>query len=328
MSSDNAKLHPLFAVPDAMPEAASSHEQRDEKDESNVCQICFGSGMEVIAGKGARRCPCRTENQQKKFLEAARIPRRYEHCSLHNYYNEDGNAAIWRAHGEATKLIKDFPTVEQGLLFMGPVGVGKTHLAVAILRGLINKGVSCLFYEFGSLLKEIQDSYNHISKTSELRVLAPVYQAEVLVLDELGATIPTDWVRDTIAQIINTRYNDKKLTVFTTNYFDEPRNIGSGSAPEQRRLQELQSDLKKLRRVGSRNDFERQTLERREQEIEALERQIREEINPAKRLLAMTTLEDRIGVRMRSRLYEMCKTVVIEGEDYRQRPIKKRFDIK
>src|SRR4030095_10105449 len=69
--------------------------------------------------------------------------------------------------------------------------------------------------------KEIQDSYNPISKSSELRVLAPVYQADVLVLDELGATIPTDWVRDTMYQIINKRYNDNKLTIFTTNFMDE-----------------------------------------------------------------------------------------------------------
>src|SRR6266496_4111772 len=102
----------------------------------------------------------------------------------------------------------------------------------SILKGLIEKGVPCLFYESGSLLKQIQDSYNPVSKTSELRVLAPVYQAEVLVMDELGSTIPTDWVRDTIYQIINTRYNDKKLTIFTTNYMDE-RPAQSDQALEQ-----------------------------------------------------------------------------------------------
>ncbi len=110
---------------------------------------------------------------------------------------------------------------------MGTVGVGKTHLAIAVLKDLIEKkGVTCLFYESGSLLKAIQDSYNPVSQTSEMRVLAPVYQAEVLVLDELGATVPTNWVRDTLYQIINTRYNNKKLTIFTTNYLDEARRSG------------------------------------------------------------------------------------------------------
>ncbi len=109
---------------------------------------------------------------------------------------------------------------------MGPVGVGKTHLAIAVLKELITrKGVTSLFYESGSLLKAIQDSYNPISQNSEMRVLAPVFQAEVLVLDELGASVPTNWVRDTLYQVINTRYNNQKLTIFTTNYFDEPRAV-------------------------------------------------------------------------------------------------------
>jgi DNA replication protein DnaC len=162
----------------------------------------------------------------------------------------------------------EYPAVERGLLFMGTVGVGKTHLAVSILKGLTERGFSCLFYEFGALLKEIQGSYNIVSQTSELKVLAPVFDADVLVLDEIGASKPTDWVRDTMAHIINTRYNDKKLTVFTTNYLDERR------------------------------------TERDE------------------------TLEDRIGVRLRSRLFEMSKTVMINGEDFRRTfdhvtPIKK-----
>jgi DNA replication protein DnaC len=90
-------------------------------------------------------------------------------------------------------------------LFIGPVGVGKTHLAVSILKGLMERGIPCLFYEFGSLLKEIQSSYNSSTQTSEWRVLAPVFQADVLVLDELGSSKPTQWVQDTMYHIINTR---------------------------------------------------------------------------------------------------------------------------
>jgi DNA replication protein DnaC len=261
MSSDNAKIHPLFAVPDgdSVPEenrAQGKHPVATEQ--PGVCQSCFGSGMEVVAGKGARRCRCRTVHNQEKLLEAARIPRRYSECSMQNYYPVKGNGTQLRAFNYAFRLVREYPAVDRGLVFMGTCGVGKTHLSVAILRGLIEKGVPCLFYEFGSLLKEIQNSYNAISQTSELKVLAPVFEAEVLVLDELGASKPTDWVRDTMMQIINTRYNDRKLTIFTTNYLD-----------------------------GRRSEKDE-------------------------------TLEDRIGVRLRSRLFEMCKTVQIEGDDYRR----------
>jgi DNA replication protein DnaC len=171
---------------------------------------------------------------------------------------------------------------------MGPVGVGKTHLAIAVLKELITKkGVSSLFYESGSLLKAIQDSYNPVSQTSEMRVLAPVFQAEVLVLDELGATVPTNWVRDTLYQIINTRYNNKKLTIFTTNYFDEVS----------------------VERPDDREGTGRATFSQKQSDVRD-----------------KRALEERIGVPLRSRLYEMCKKVMIEGEDYRKRLEQRRFD--
>lgn len=180
--------------------------------------------------------------------------------------------------------------VDGGLLFMGPVGVGKTHLAIAVLKDLIEKkGVTCLFYESGSLLKAIQDSYNPVSQTSEMRVLAPVFQAEVLVLDELGATVPTNWVRDTLYQIINTRYNNKKLTIFTTNYLDEPRTGADENADG--------ADVKRRSKTFA-----------------------------AERIQEMTTLEERIGTPLRSRLYEMCKKVMIEGDDYRKRLDQRKID--
>ena len=223
---------------------------------SVVCEECFGTGTKLDPVKGAMPCPCRRPDRFKKVLAAARIPPRYTKCSFNTFKSAPGTSQD-NALLLAQKLVNDFP-VDRGLLFMGPAGVGKTHLAVAIIRGLIEKGFAGVFCEFGSLLKEIQDSYNPISKSSELKVLAPIYQTDVLVLDELGATIPTDWVRDTMYQIINKRYNDQKLTIFTTNYSD-----ARSSDKEQ-------------------------------------------------------VLEDRIGTRLRSRLYEMCKKVVMDGGDYRR----------
>lgn len=263
-----------------------------ERTEGGVCEFCFGTGTRLALSaegiKGAVICDCRRSNSGSRSLEAARIPPRFRECSFHNYYPK--NDSQYFAHSFASRLVDEYPAVESGLLFMGSVGVGKTHLAIAVLKELISKkGVRCLFYESGSLLKAIQDSYNPVSQTSEMRVLAPVYQAEVLVLDELGATVPTNWVRDTLYQIINTRYNNKKLTIFTTNYLDEARTAAgeqeSGAEPK-RRSKTFASE----------------------------------------RIQEMTSLEERIGTPLRSRLYEMCKKVMIEGEDYRKRLDQRRFD--
>ena len=82
-------------------------------------------------------------------------------CLLSNYQPAANNSSQLRAFNYAFRLVREYPSADRGLLFMVTCGVGKTHLSVAILRELIEKkGVPCLFYEFGSLLKEIQNSYN------------------------------------------------------------------------------------------------------------------------------------------------------------------------
>src|ERR1041384_4477500 len=190
------------------------------------CPFCFGTGMEVIPGEGARRCRCQSPDQRDRLLKSARIPPRYQHCTIQGYEAANEELSKWSAKMEAQIIIDDYLTIDgRGLLFMGPVGFGKTHLAVAILRELIARyQVRGLFYQFGALLRQIQDSYNPVSQSSEPTALQPVFDAEVLVLDELGASKPTDWVRDTMMQIINNRYNDRKMTILTTNYPDVPPN--------------------------------------------------------------------------------------------------------
>ena len=154
---------------------------RPELIEDDVCQNCFGTGMEIVPGKGARVCSCRAQESHSDDLQKAKLPARYSKCHFHNYKPQ--NPSQQKAFRFASSLTMEYPAVEKGILFTGTVGVGKTHLAVSILKGLTERKISCLFYEFGSLLKQIQDSYNPNTKTSELGVLGPVLDAEVLVLD-------------------------------------------------------------------------------------------------------------------------------------------------
>jgi DNA replication protein DnaC len=105
--------------------------------------------------------------------------------------------------------------------------LGKTHLAVGVLKRLVQeRGVKGLFCDYRELLKRIQNSYNPQVQTTEIELLKPVFAAEVLVLDDLGAQKPNEWVWDTVALILNTRYNDKLSTIITTNYLDLPAGAG------------------------------------------------------------------------------------------------------
>ncbi|MEW6732437.1 MAG: ATP-binding protein [Acidobacteriota bacterium] len=237
--------------------------KRSSESNTDPCSTCYGTGWANVDGLGVKPCHCRERDRVPQLLAAAQIPKRYEPCTLDNYYPQGSqNSSSFLTQAKAVLdckvFIREYPNLDFGLLFFGPCGIGKTHLAVSVIKELITRShTPCLFYDFRDLLKEIQDSYNPNTASSELKVLAPIYQTEVLVLDELGANKPTAWVQETITQIINNRYNDKKITIFTSNYTDD-RNV---------------------------------------------------EYNES--------LTDRVGIRLRSRLHEMCKIVHIAGEDYR-----------
>jgi len=191
------------------------------------CPICEDSGLRLVdrpdGNRVAIECVCRKERRAVRSIEQARIPQRYAHCTLESYdtHFPSSNRSLTAAHMMAKKFVQSYPfeTNGNGLLLTGSIGVGKTHLGVGILQSLIaERGAKGLFYDYRDLLKQVQNSYNRNVNATELEILRPVFDAEVLVLDELGASKPTDWVWDTVAHILNTRYNDRRTTIITTNY--------------------------------------------------------------------------------------------------------------
>jgi DNA replication protein DnaC len=106
---------------------------------------------------------------------------------------------------------------------LGPPGVGKTHLAVAVLKQVMeSSGARGLFYDTRDLLRVIRSTYDPSIQTTELEILRPVMTADLLVLDDLGAEKTSEWVEETMNLIVNTRYNERRLTIFTSNYLDIP----------------------------------------------------------------------------------------------------------
>ena len=228
-----------------------------------ICPRCNNTGW-ISDGPESIRvepCGCQGDLRKQTRMNSASIPKRYAHCTLDTFREKATTLRV------AKKRVQDFismwPGMDEGrgLLLMGGCGVGKTHLAVAALIEIINSGKpgKLLFSNFQELIQEIQASFDAESSVRKSEIMRPLLEVDLLVLDELGSQKPTTFVQDILYYVINTRYNEERATIFTTNYFDTP-----AVAKEE-------------------------------------------------------SLTDRIGTRLRSRLYEMASLVDFTGaSDYRR----------
>ena len=192
------------------------------------CPLCAGTGWRQDQSQAAVvPCECRAQTRLVRALAAAQIPRRYENCAFTNFqlYGDKGSPkynSLLNAMKQVHSYAGAYPLVDgKGVLLTGEPGRGKTHLIVALLKMLIAKGANGLFVDYQELLKRIQSSYDSTTLTAEHRVIRPVLDTEVVVIDDLGANRITDWVEDTINYILNHRYNEKKPTLLTANLREE-----------------------------------------------------------------------------------------------------------
>lgn len=195
------------------------------------CPQCSGSGWVRVPDGGAgaaKPCECQAAFRTPGLIDAAGIPVKYASCSLDNFRVDVGGAPVEdliRARNLCNTFLdrvhlnfEDF-SAERGLLFIGSPGVGKTHLAVAVLKELIRRlGARGRFIDFTSCVARLQSTFDPSSEESKHQVLDPILNTDVLVLDELAAAKPTPFVQDVLHLIINTRYSSRRMTIFTTNF--------------------------------------------------------------------------------------------------------------
>ncbi|MFH2102998.1 MAG: ATP-binding protein [Chloroflexota bacterium] len=130
--------------------------------------------------------------------------------------NEEMTADERRSLDKAVKAATSFAQKPRGwLIFTGPYGCGKTHLAAAIANSLMDKGNPPMFIMVPDLLDHLRATFSPASSVSYDRRFDEIRTAALLVLDDLGAQSMTPWAREKLHQLFNYRYNAELPTVIT-----------------------------------------------------------------------------------------------------------------
>ncbi|HEX9944102.1 MAG TPA: ATP-binding protein, partial [Thermoanaerobaculia bacterium] len=254
------------------------------------CPECGGRGWVVVAdGRAgtARPCACRERDVVPRLIAAAGIPDRYRACRISNLQvaspSPEVRNQLLRARTVAQRYVDEFlgegGFTKVGLIFTGPPGGGKTHLAVGVLVELIERyRIRGRFVELNALINQIQGTFSPTAPETTQEVLNPVLDAPFLVLDELGTQQTTPWVQDVLYLIINTRYTRRLPTLFTTNY-----RLSVGQDPAARSKSE---------------------------KVKSLDRGADPEAEPRKSSSETAPLASRLSAMIVSRIHEMAKPVI------------------
>jgi DNA replication protein DnaC len=183
------------------------------------CPICNDRRFIKVIKQGyefEKPCECTILEHKISIFNNARIPGRFFDCSVENYEDLGGNQK--RIKYETLDFISRLePNKGKGILFSGPTGTGKTHLAVAILKfAIFELGLKAVFIDFFEFTALIKQGYGR--GVSEMDLILPLLDNDLICIDELGKGRNTEWELGILDQFMSRAYNDNKILVITTNY--------------------------------------------------------------------------------------------------------------
>jgi DNA replication protein DnaC len=184
-----------------------------------VCPVCRGSGLVALSDAfraPRRRCACQAVEQRMRAFDAVGIPARHAESTRASFVPADKHQTA--VLGAVSRWLGTYaPGNERGLVLVGEVGRGKTHLLVAMLRELVlEHAVTARFVEFSHLLADLKAGFD--AGRGAAALLDPLVAVEVLAVDELGKGRNTEFEATVIDELVSRRYNAMRPLLATTNF--------------------------------------------------------------------------------------------------------------
>ena len=206
--------------------------------------VCDGSGF-VFDEETNTAFDCRCRPQRVALAKArslsAVIPRRYRDVAFDRPPVTEIDRQVVAATRRYAETIDEKLEAGRGLWFMGPVGTGKTTLAMLVSKAALRAGRSVAIYSLPRLLNEIRDT--HRAERSHVDLLDRLTAVDLLHIDDVGAERTTDWVLEELYSIVNGRYEDQRSIVITTNITDRDELCEQISERTVSRLTEMCDEL-------------------------------------------------------------------------------------
>ncbi len=191
--------------------------------EQAQCLTCRGIGkirnQKPKALYSFEKCHCQNFKIRLARLNKAEIPGRFHNCNFENYYPKHNSQEL--AKTKSINLSKNILSAKKGLIFIGNPGLGKTHLAIALLKScILNHDISGIFLDFSNLLSNIRDGFS--KNRSERDLFDKILNYPLVVIDELGKgrqDTNWEWGRSVLDDLVSQIYNAGNIIpIFTTNY--------------------------------------------------------------------------------------------------------------
>ena len=190
-------------------------------DDSPVCSLCGGTGY-----VGSRMCECLRElcRQEQKRELASLLPtgkERFENFSLELYpdrfypnYGTTARTLMQKNLNFCRKYAAEFQPGARSLLFSGATGLGKTFLSACVARQVAEGGHSVVYVTAGKLFAD----YEAVKfERAEAEILRDYRDCDLLIIDDLGTEMTTEFVKAALYEVVNTRLLGQKTSLISTN---------------------------------------------------------------------------------------------------------------